>query len=44
LPVLLADVDPDDILVVADGDDLDWIDHHADLLPSAARWRGRETR
>lgn len=33
LPVLLADVDPDDILVVADGDDLDWIDHHAALLP-----------
>ncbi|WP_041391874.1 hypothetical protein [Sphingobium sp. SYK-6] len=33
LPVLLADVDPDDILVVAGGDDLDWIDHHTDLLP-----------
>lgn len=33
LPVLLAGVDPDDILVVADGDDLDWIDHHADLRP-----------
>lgn len=33
LPVLLADVDPDDTLVVADGDDLDWIDHHAALLP-----------
>jgi hypothetical protein len=33
LPVLLAGVDPDDILVVAHGDDLDWIDHHAALLP-----------
>lgn len=33
LPVLLADVDPEDILVVADGEDLDWIDYHADRLP-----------
>ncbi|MFT3966411.1 MAG: hypothetical protein QM690_11080 [Sphingobium sp.] len=33
LPVLLADVDPDDLLVIAGGEDLDWIDRHADLLP-----------
>ncbi len=33
LPVLLADIDPDDLLVVAHGPDLDWIDRHADLLP-----------
>jgi len=33
LPVLLADIDPDDLLVVAHGADLDWIDRHADLLP-----------
>jgi hypothetical protein len=33
LPVLLADIDPDDLLVVAGGEDLDWIDHHAELLP-----------
>ena len=33
LPVLLADIDPDDLLIVAGGEDLDWIDRHADLLP-----------
>lgn len=33
LRALLAGVEPDDLLVMAEGDDLAWIDGHASLLP-----------
>lgn len=33
LRALLAGIDVDDLLIIADGDDLAWIDDHAGLLP-----------
>lgn len=33
LRALLAGIEPDDLLIIADGEDLAWIDRHAGMLP-----------